>query len=134
MEIYEDQIVIPLAAYTATQSSPDVRAHGAGGLYVLLHVTAAGTGTLALRVLGKEPFEGNYYALNVDVTVTGATRHNWVFGPGVARQPAGEGASTVDPGVRQTVGIPIPDVFRVDVVKSDASAWTFGVSIKREPG
>lgn len=134
MEIFEDQIVIPLAAYTTSQSSPDARAHGAVGLYVLLHVTAAGTGTLTLRLMGKEPFEANYYAVNVDVTVTSATRHNWVFGPGVARQPDGEGASTVDPGVRQTVGIPIPDTFRVDVIKSDASSWTFGVSIKREPG
>ena len=132
MSVTEDQILLPLATYSATTvDSPDARALGASGLYVTLHVKTAGTSTVAVRLQGKEIFEGTYITLNVDATVTTASRWVWVFGPAVAKQPDGEAAATVTTNFKQFVGIPIPDTFRIQIAKGDTSDWVLGVTVRR---
>lgn len=132
MALTQDQIALALGTYSALEvDSLDLRAHGAAGLYVTLHVKTAGTSTVAVRLQGKEPFEGTYYTLNVDATVTVASRWVWVFGPGAIKQPDGEAAATVTTNFKQFVGIPIPDVFRVQLAKGDTSDWVLGVTVRR---
>jgi len=135
MQVYEDQIVLPLATYGGAGpiNSPDQRAFGASGLYIVLHVKTAGTTTLALRIEGKEPFEGTYYQTNVDVTVTTAVRHMWIMGKDLAKTPPGEAAATIQSAVRQLVAIPPPDTFRISIAKGDTSDWVFGVTVRRVP-
>lgn len=140
--IYEEQIVIPLATYgdlsgntpANTQSSPPQRALGATGLVATLYAKTAVTSTLALLLVGIEGFESQEFTLNASKTITTASRHVWLFYPGAAPTPPGEGAATLlSTVVQQCVGIPIPDRFVVRVVKGDTSAWVFGVSIRRVP-
>lgn len=136
MAIWEDQTVLPLATYGGDDPipSPDIAAHGATGLLAVLYAKTAGTSTLALRMEGKEPFEGTYYLLNAAKTITTASRHIWIFYPGAMPQPDGEAAvTTVATVVQQVVAIPIPSVFRLIVEKGDTSDWVFGVEIRRLP-
>jgi hypothetical protein len=139
MSIWEAETVIPMppvgSSYTASVDSEDQRAHGAVGLQVTLRVLSVTTGTLAIRLMGREPFDLTEYQVNVDNTVNSTGTYIWEFGPGSARQPDGEGAATVSATVmRQFVNVPIPDRFFIHAEKSDASAWRFGVAVRRTPG
>jgi len=135
--IYEDVIALSLAARApgaaTEQATSYFRALGANGLYILLHVSAIGTGNLTFRIYSREIFEGTDYQINLDhatpITATGRYAHPLALG--VARQPAGEAAVTVATAVKQTISLPAPDIFRFGVLHSDASAWTYGVSFKR---
>jgi hypothetical protein len=142
MEIYEDLTVIPLATYgdlsgatpANTVSSPMQAALGATGLVVTLYAKTAVTSTLALFLVGIEGFESQEFVMNVSKTVTTASRYVWLFYPGAAPTPAGEGAATLlNTVVQQCVGAPIPDRYKIRVTKGDTSAWVFGVSARRLP-
>jgi hypothetical protein len=131
--IYEDVVALPLLARAvASTNTADFRMLGATGLYILIDVSAVTTGTFTLQIFGKEPFEGNYYQINADLAVAVATgRHHYVVMPGAQRQPAGEGAATASTSLRQFISVPMPDVFRLVLVQSDASSLTYGITFRR---
>ena len=136
MEVFEQFILVPNLARTADlvagTNIPDQRAMGATGLIITVHVATAGTSTLTLRIFGKEPFEGTYYQINIDVSLV-AGRNVTLVCPGVSKQPPGESASTLSTNVKQVVGIACPDTWNVSFIKGDASSWTFGAIAQRVP-
>jgi hypothetical protein len=136
VEVFEQFILVPNLARTvdlvAGTNIPDQRAMGATGLIITVHVPTAGTSTLTLRIFGKEPFEGNYYQINIDVSLV-AGRNVIEVCPGVSKQPPGESASTISTNVKQVVGIACPDTWNVSFIKGDSSSWTFGAIAQRVP-
>lgn len=136
MEIFEQYVLVPNLARTATLTAgtdvPDQRALGATGVIITVHVATAGASTLTLRIFGKEPFEGTYYQVNIDVSLV-AGRNVIMVCPGVSKQPPGESASTLSTNVKQVVGIGCPDTWSASFIKGDGSSWTFGAIAQRVP-
>jgi hypothetical protein len=129
----EEAVAIPLGAYTATQSTLEMRAHGARGVLCILRVKSVTSSTARVSIAGKEPFQGNFSGLNATTaTVAGIGTYFYILHPNVAKQPPGEVAATSHAtNVIQHVGLLLPDVFRLQVVKGDASAWEFGLAFRR---
>jgi hypothetical protein len=135
MEILEDIILCDFITNgtTADFQTPDMKAEGANGIEILVDTATAGTGTLTLRIFGKEPFEGNYSQMNVDVLVQGTgNRSQYYLYPGVARQPPGEAGVTTGANVRQVVSLALPGTFAIAFVKGgDVSNWKYGAVMRR---
>ncbi len=64
-------ILLASAAQTLTQTSPDQYNPYGQALQVILDVTNAGTGSVTLSILGKDPASGKYYTLLAGAAVTG---------------------------------------------------------------
>lgn len=131
MPVYEDVIAFQIQAITATTETPEFRALGVGGLFVVFRVQTQGTGTCALRLQGKEILANTFYTVNVDATGAAAGNNVWIFTPAGQRQPDGEAAATAATIVRQFVSLPPPDTFRFQLAKSDASSWEVGITFRR---
>lgn len=130
---YEEQIVIPLATYSGASSifPPQIYKSGqARGVLMTLVVTVAGTSNLQLRYQAFDALSGvSYVPINSSIITTTGT-FVMAIGRGVAMQPAGEAADTTAAAIVRTCGLPLPDRWRPNVGKGDASAWTFGLSMR----
>ena len=127
---YEDRPLMPLGARNVSTSSPIVRSGGAKGAFFIVHVKTAVTSNLLFRISALEIFEGNFYQITQNVTITAAGDYVIAVGPGVALQPAGEAADTTHANVVQAVGTSLPDQWRLSMNKGDASVWEYGVSVR----
>jgi hypothetical protein len=132
--LYDETVALTLAERTANTNSNFYLLEGARGLLVVVHVAAVTTGTARLVVSGVEPFGGNAFGINAATpTFNAAGQFVYVFTPGCAKRPSGESGDTSHANVVAHVGIPVPHRFFLTLVKSDASAWTYGVSMRRIP-
>lgn len=128
----EEFIHIPLASRTGAITGGHIRPGPTRGALFILHVKTAGTSTLTFRVSAVSPMENQGYVPTANVVVSTAGTYVIAIGPGVAAQPPGEGADTVNGTVVvQTVAIPLPGIFRAGIIKGDASAWEFGVAVRK---
>jgi hypothetical protein len=97
------------AVRSSTTQSSDIDANGFHRLVAFLIVSVAGTGTLTLRVRGRNPVNGVQFILRSAPTVSSTANITYTFGPG-AELP--------------TV---LSDVIRIEISHSDASDWTYSV-------
>lgn len=109
----------PSAVRSATLTGDDnKKVPGNRGCHVYLNVTAVpGTDTVSLVIEAKDDVSGAYETL-----ITGA-----------ARSTTGLDAFTVYPGVTETANVdisdPLPDVYRIRVVHSAATPFTYSVNV-----
>lgn len=87
-----------------------------------ISITAAGTGTLTLRIIGRAA-AGNWVALAY-IAASGTGQKTIMYGPGCTG--LGTGGAT---GVDCFVAGMLPREWYVDVVHSAASAWTYRVDV-----
>lgn len=114
-----DITLLSSAARTATTASADVNSVNLRGITVVLNVTAAsGTGGLTLKIQGKDPLSGNYVdLLSATTPVTAVGTYTYVVYPG----------ASLAGGVIQVSSLPLPRIFRVQVVHGDGSSYTYSV-------
>lgn len=128
--LYEEEIALPLVSRTATTtSSSRLRMQGARGILAVVHVKSVTTGTGRLSVAGIEPFAGNAFNILPNTTFSAPGQYVFAILPGVSEQPPGEAAATSL--LFMHTAILVPELFLLSVVKSDTSAWEFGVSLRR---
>jgi hypothetical protein len=111
--------LLALASRTATTVSPTITNYNATGAIFYCRVTAPGTGNLLMQVYGYDAAGGVYFALASSATFS--TSKAYALFPG---------AGAVATGSTDMIGgsdAPLPRTFYVQVVKSDGSAWTFGL-------
>lgn len=115
--------IYPSAVRAATLVGDDnKKVPGNKGCHVYLNVTAVpGVDTVQLLIEAKDPASGVY-----ETVIAGA-----------ARVATGQDAFTVYPGVTETANVdisdPLPDVYRIRVVHSAASNFTYSVAVVELP-
>lgn len=129
--LHEQSVSIPLSSYTASVTGRNERSEGARGLFVVVRVKTAGTGTITPFLTLLEPFQSVPSQQSQNVNISTAGTFFLVIHPFAAKRPAGEAANTVHANCIQTVDTLPPDRFRFNVNKSDGSTWEFGVSFQR---
>lgn len=113
------------AARTATTASPDQTNNYHRGVIVWLNVTVApGVETLITRIEGKDPIGGLYRTLNAAPTgiTTAALFAYWLY-------PTDSTGQNLD----QATEMPLPRTWRVNVVHSAGSSWTYSVGYSLIP-
>ena len=129
---FGEEIALTLTARTATlTNSLRLRMQGARGILAVVHVKSVTTGTGRLSVSGIEPFAGNAFGINAATTFAAPGDYVYMIHPGAAKQPSGEAAATSHANLFMHVGIVVPELFLLSLVKSDASSWEYGVSFRR---
>lgn len=109
------------AARTSSTQSADQTNASCKSVVVFLNVTsAAGTGGLTVRILGKDPASGNYFLLNAAPTVVNSIgQYGFVLGPGCVSS----GGS-----IWQTTATVLPLAWAVQVAHSDSSSYTYSLA------
>lgn len=103
------------AARTATTSSAIQTNHNARGVILLVSVTVAGTGTLAPRVLDEDSLT----TLGQFVAIATTGTYGYVVYPG---------ATATTTGLSGAASAPLPRGWFAQMVKDDASSWTYSVT------
>lgn len=104
------------AARTATASSADQVNYNGRGVHVALNVSSAGTGSITLKIEGKDPISGAYYTLLEGTAVTTNSLNLYKVYPGVTAA-ANAAASDV-----------VPRTWRVTVTHNNANLITYSVA------
>ena len=109
----------PSAVRSATFVGDDnPKVSGNHGCTVVLDITAApGAETLTAIVEGKDATSGQYYTILSSATKSAVSTTRLTVQPG--------GLNTNNAAVNDS----LPDVYRVRVVHSGASAWTYSVNV-----
>lgn len=104
------------AARTADAASADQDQSNFGGGHIIVNVTAAVTSTLTVTIQGKDPISGSYYTILAGTALTGTGMQILKVFPGIAGVAGGSVSDT------------LPDSWRVNAVKGDASSWTYSIA------
>ena len=104
------------AARTATEASVDQDQSNFGGGHIIVNVTAAGTSTLTITIQGKDPISGTYYTILAGTALVGTGIQVLKVFPGITAAAGGSVSDT------------LPDSWRVNAVKGDASSWTYSIA------
>lgn len=107
---------------TSTTASSDVTNYNHRGAYIFLNVTfASGTGGLQVRVMAKNTSASVYSQINtLPTAITSTGQYVVQVYPSV---------NSTNSNILQTVSQTLPRTFRVDVVHSDASSYTYSLAI-----
>ena len=121
--VYDMGLVVSGTASTATVASPDINTFAFKGITVILNVSSAGTGSLAVQIQGKDySNSGNYFTLlaSGNITATGTTAHTLY--PGI-NQPGTQPANG-----NSSVSMILPQWIRIQVIANNANptTWTLG--------
>jgi hypothetical protein len=108
--------IIPLASFTATQTTADQPNLSARGCHLILDVTAIAT-TLILKVQGKDLASGKYYDMLISQNVNSAGTRVFKIYPGV---PAANNLTASD-------GLPL--TWRVVITPSNANNATYSLGV-----
>jgi hypothetical protein len=109
-------IALASAARTATTASADLNNPDSVGVIVYLDVTAiAATPQLTLSIQAKDPASGKYLTLLTGAAVTTVSTNVYTIHPAVTE------TANVD------VAVPLPGIWRVNVVHLDADSITYSV-------
>lgn len=113
-----EAIVLDSAVRKATTSSADqVNPNAAGAIIYFAVIAVPGTDTVALTVEAKDPASGFYSVLFTAPPISNITRPaRYVIYPG-----ASSGAPTM------VLGLPLPRTWRVTVLHSAATNFTYSV-------
>lgn len=103
------------AARTTTQNVADQTNYNWRGIHVILDVTDAGTGSITLKIEGKDSVSGKYYTLLEGVAVTSNSTNVYKVFPGA---PATANVSANDL---------LPETWRVTVTANNANSITYSV-------
>lgn len=107
------------AARTATAAAASQTNYNARGVIVHLNVTiASGTGGLSVRIQAYDPIVGDWWNINTSPTVVTATGKN-IY----AVYPGASGGT-----ITQTTSQVLPRTWRVSVIHSDGSSYTYSVA------
>ena|ERR1700757_2918123 len=119
--VYASQdILIPTAAYTTTQSSADQVKSQENKAHFIINVTSvAGGGATITPVIEGKDYNGNYYTIlqGLAISTTGITILK--VGPGIG-QVANAASNDY-----------LPDIYRIRFTVSGAGSFTYGVTINR---
>ncbi|GAC1528984.1 MAG: hypothetical protein NVS3B1_20430 [Marmoricola sp.] len=107
--------LIPSAAFTTTQTSPDQLNVNGHALHVILDVTVPGTGSVTVAINGKDPASGKYYPLLTGVAVTTASTNVYRVGPALT------------PAANAVANDWVPRIFQVVVTANNANAVTYSL-------
>lgn len=111
--------LLPSATRTASTASANQTNYNASHLFVFLNVTAVpGTDTINLYVQGIDPVSGEAF----NIVQTGALSSTGHYGVAV-----GPGSSTAGDEIVAAKDTPLPRVWRVYVVHSAATSFTYSV-------
>ena len=104
------------AARTATVSSLDILNDLAGGVHVVLDVTAVvDTPSVVLKIEAKDPASGEYYTLLAGAAVTTVSTNIYKVYPGLTAS------------VNAIVSDVVPKTFRVTLTHADTDSITYSV-------
>ncbi len=125
-------VLLASAARTATTSSANISVGNASGVILYLNVSAAsGTGGIKLRINAVDQLSGNAvagYSANTSILAVGQVMLAFGKGLGNINNVTASGV-----GATATIGFPVPASFRVDVVHSDASSYTYSLNYETIP-
>lgn len=114
----QEGVLLASAARTADTQSADQVNYNMRGLVLFLAVTTFTTGTLAIRILGKDPVSGNYLILNGNVSVSAVGKYAIVLY---------HGATATGLNVSQVTSQPLPRTWAAKIETSDGSAATYSL-------
>ena len=103
------------AARTATTNSGDLINYDGRGLFVVVDVTNAGTGSITLTIQGKDAVSGQYYTLLVGAAITTVSTNVYRVYPGLTAS-ANSVASDI-----------LPRTYRLLVTHNNANSITYSV-------
>lgn len=121
------RVLLPTAPRTIVQDTGDIESNGNRGVQLILDVTAtaAGTGGLSVKIMGKDPASGKYFTMNAApaaVVAIGTTVYELFPGAGAASG-----------GVTQRTGGCLPKTFKVQVAVGDATSYTYTLGMNMLP-
>lgn len=111
----ENRSLLASGERTTTQVSSDLVNYNARGIHIVLDMTTVGTGSVTLKIEGKDEVSGKYYTLLEGAAVITNTTNIYKIYPG-ATVAANLSASDV-----------LPRTFRVTVTANNANPATYSV-------
>lgn len=132
--LYEEFVTLPFTTYAdvgAGMAARTEQAYDARGVLCTVYVKTVTSGNINVRMSAMDPHEGGSSQVTANITITAPGTYVMVVGPNVALQPPGEAADTTHANISKVVAIPLPAKFRFSFLKSDTSAWEFGISLRR---
>ncbi len=115
--------VLPLAARTATNASPQLTEDCAKSIAIIVNVTAASaTGGLTVQLRGYDA-EGNaivFWAAGAALTTTG--RRVYLLSPATLSAAAN--------GITAVSSVVLPQLFDINVSHGDSSSYTYSVLVE----
>jgi len=110
-----DATILASAARTTTQTGSDITNYNARGIKVVLDTTVASTGSVTLKIQGKDSVSGAYYDILTGAAVTNVSTNVYTIYPG---------ATAVG---NTTVNDSLPRVWRVVVTANNSNSQTYSV-------
>lgn len=103
------------AARTATTNSSDQTNYNGKGLHVILDVTSAGTGSITLKIEGKDTLSGKYYTLLEGAAVTTNSTNVYKVYPDLTA------------AANSVANDMLPKTWRITVTANNANTITYSV-------
>lgn len=112
----DNLVLLPSAAYTTTQTTPDQTNVNGRGLIVVLDMTNVTAGpSVTLEIDGRDPVSGKYYPILTGAAVTTDSTNIYRVYPGLTAV------------ANQTVNDVLPRTWRVKVTANNANSGTYSV-------
>ena len=117
------QTVLPSAARTTTQTSPDIDTRGARSLIVTVDITAIGTGSITLSINAKDVASGKYVLLLASVALVANATTRYKVTPNEIAAAANVSAVDV-----------LPQFIQIVVTANNANPVTYSVGLDLADG